>query len=388
MNEDWTGCKNVLIIRADNMGDLLMSTPAIRAVKETLGCKISVLTSSMGASIANLIAEIDDVIICDLPWVKTNVNLSTIDYFKLIADLKKRDFDGAVIFTVYSQNPLPSVMLAYLAEIPHRLAYCRENPYLLLTTWVAEKEPYTFVRHQVRRDLDLVAQINCLTSNEHLSLQTSDLRWKDILTIFTQIGVDPTKPLIILHAGVSEIKREYSFERWVETGNLLKQNFKCQLLLTGSSSEKNLTDKLSLAIGENSFSLAGMLNLEEFITLIKHVSLVISVNTSTIHIAAATETPILVLYALTNPQHTPWKAKGEILPFNIPKSLQSKNEVVKYVNEHLFHHELSSPSPINILESAKRILMKSSVEYTPELIVSFPAELKTIGKFSWLPASD
>jgi hypothetical protein len=61
-------------------------------------------------------------------------------------------------------------MLAYLAGIPKRLAYCRENPYQLLTDWVPDQEPYTFIKHQVRRDLDLVAAVGAVTSNDQLQL--------------------------------------------------------------------------------------------------------------------------------------------------------------------------------------------------------------------------
>ncbi len=65
-------------------------------------------------------------------------------------------FDAAVIFTVYSQSPLPAAMLCYLAGIPRRLAHCRENPYALLSDWLREPEPQQRTRHEVERQLDLV----------------------------------------------------------------------------------------------------------------------------------------------------------------------------------------------------------------------------------------
>ena len=386
MKQDWTDCKNILIIRADNMGDLLMSSPAIRAVKETLKCRISVLTSSMGEGIANFIPEIDEVITCDFPWVKTNAKFSSSDCVQLVDKLKAFKFDGAIIFTVYSQNPLPSAMLAFLAEIPRRLAYCRENPYQLLTHWVPEKEPYTFIRHQVRRDLDLVAHINCLITDEHLSLRTDKSSWPALTSKLEEMGIHRDKPWIIFHAGVSEQKRQYPMKCWIDAGRLLLKELPCQLLLTGSLSEASLSNKISAGIGEESYSLAGKLNLEEFITLVKHAALVISVNTATIHIAAATGSPIIVLYALTNPQHTPWKVKGEILPFKVPDKLKSKNEVVKYVSDNLFDNDVTTPTPADILEAAQRVLQQPQIALIPEIVFSRPAEMQTIGKFSWLPA--
>jgi ADP-heptose:LPS heptosyltransferase len=46
MLSNWQGCKNILCIRPDNMGDLIMTGPALRALKDTFDAKITVLTSS------------------------------------------------------------------------------------------------------------------------------------------------------------------------------------------------------------------------------------------------------------------------------------------------------------------------------------------------------
>ena len=57
---------------------------------------------------------------------------------RFIETLRSYAFDAAVIFTTYTQNPLPTALMLYLANIPLRLAHCRENPYQLLTHWVRD----------------------------------------------------------------------------------------------------------------------------------------------------------------------------------------------------------------------------------------------------------
>jgi lipopolysaccharide heptosyltransferase II len=330
MNTSWQNCKNILVVRLDNMGDLLMSTPAIRALKETFNSKITVLTSSMAAGIALNIPGIDFLIPFDVPWVKSNHASFSHEFLRLIEVLRERNFDAVVIFTVFSQNPMPAVMLAYLADIPKRLAYCRENPYELLTNWVPDEEPYTLIKHQVERDLDLVAAVGATTSNDLLSLNIPDA-WDSAQKKLHKNSIDLQKSWIILHPGVSELKRQYPIENWIELGKKLIADFGYQLLLTGSASEKELTDKIQQGIGTNSFSIAGLLTLDEFICLIKEASLLIAVNTGPVHIAAATQTPVVVLYAQTNPQHTPWKTPNKVLYFEVPEALRSRNEVLKFV---------------------------------------------------------
>jgi lipopolysaccharide heptosyltransferase II len=353
---DWTNCKNILVIRADNMGDLLMSSPAIRALKDTFACRITLLTSMAANLIAPFISEIDETIVADLPWIKTRQPINQKDIFLLIEQLKKSNFDAAVIFTVYSQNPLPAAMLAYMAGIPKRLAYCRENPYYLLTDWMIEKEPYSFIQHQVKRDLDLVEFVNAKATDKQIKINVSETAKKKALKKLSEEGINLEKDWIVIHPGVSEIKREYPQEKWIEAGKLLRNKLGFQILITGSKAEEQLVKEIQKGIGSNSFALAGILSIEEFIALINMAPLVISVNTGTVHIAAATQTPVLVLYALTNPQHTPWQVSSKVLFFSVKEDLRSKNEIVHYVTEEIMDKNLEPPDALRILEETEKLL--------------------------------
>ena len=67
----WDRAENVLCVRLDALGDVLMTTPAIRALKESrAGRRIALLTSPAGAAVARLVPEIDDVWTYESPWMK------------------------------------------------------------------------------------------------------------------------------------------------------------------------------------------------------------------------------------------------------------------------------------------------------------------------------
>ena len=161
----WRDVTKLLCVRLDSMGDVLMTTPAMRAFRDSLGCRITLLTSPSGAALAGLLPEVDDIVTWSAPWMKHA--LAARDDLRLMKRLAS--FDAAVIFTVYSQSALPAAYLCYLAGIPRRLAHCRENPYQLLTDWVSDPDPGPTVRHEVRRQLDLAASVGCRTANERLS---------------------------------------------------------------------------------------------------------------------------------------------------------------------------------------------------------------------------
>src|SRR5581483_3696414 len=107
--------ERVLGVRLDTLGDVLMTTPALRALKEARpGRRLTLLTSRPGAAAAALVPEIDEVIVYDAPWLKaTAPRADSRPEYAMAERLRQGRFDAAVLFTVYSQNPLPAAMLCY-----------------------------------------------------------------------------------------------------------------------------------------------------------------------------------------------------------------------------------------------------------------------------------
>jgi ADP-heptose:LPS heptosyltransferase len=352
---DWSNVKNILCIRPDNMGDLVMSGPALRALKHGLNARITVLTSSMAVGVAPFMPEIDETIVFDLPWVKTNCPTNPEAITELIRKLKSHCFDAAVIFTVYSQNPLPSAMIAYQAGIPKVLAYCRENPYGLVSDWMVDEEPFSYINHQVDRDLKLVNSVCGTIKDRSLKLIIENDDWPAVANQLTNIGITPDKPWLILHAGVSEVKRQLQEKLWIEAAtSLINKGF--QVLLTGSGGERELVTRLQRGIGEGAFAAAGCFSIRELITLIKHAPLLLSVNTGTVHLAAAVGTPVVVLYAQTNPQHTPWMVSNSVIEFPVPIALKSKNEIIRYVDETVYAHPAQMPDSSAIVKAVMNLI--------------------------------
>ncbi|MCE7042846.1 glycosyltransferase family 9 protein [Dyadobacter sp. CY312] len=358
--------RNVLCVRADNMGDVIMSSPAMRALKETFGSHITLLTSAAGAVITPYLDCVDDVMITDLPWVGSG-GLDKEGLLKLTEEIRSRNFDAAVIFTVYSQSALPTAMLLYMAGIPVRVAYARENPYDLLTHWIPDREPYECILHQVQRDLNLVNQLGAVTSNDHLLLNLQ-LSCKHLFyqKLYDLLPDPPGTSYIVLHPGVSEAKREYPVSHWIEIGKMIVAEYDMPVLISGSAKEIALAETISKAIGQRAICTAGAFTVGEFVCLIDGAHGVVSVNTGTIHVAAATQTPIVVLYAQTNPQHTPWKSEHEILPYSVPKHLQSRNAIISHVASKYYNQTLPVPEPNWVLDTFKMLLGEGELKNLPD----------------------
>jgi lipopolysaccharide heptosyltransferase II len=316
----WSTAERLLCIRLDSLGDVLMMSPAIRALRESVpGRRITLLTSPSGAAVAELIPEIDDVLVYEAPWVKSTPPRLAGDVDQaLIRRLRAGRFDAAVIFTTFSQSPLPAALLCFLAAIPLRLAHCHEKPYELLTDWVPDPEPAGGIRHEVRRQLDLMATVGAHTGREHLSLRVPHHVRVSISSSLHELGLGKGERWAVVHPGSTAASRRYPPELFAEVMRRLVAEHRWQVVLTGAADERDLVREIAQQAAVPVHDLTGTLDLAELAALIASAPVLITNNTGPAHIAAAVGTPVVCLYALTNPQHTPWMVPSRVLSHDVP----------------------------------------------------------------------
>jgi lipopolysaccharide heptosyltransferase II len=359
-HQEWSNFKNILCIRPDNMGDVIMTAPAILALKKAVPeRKITLLTSSAGSLIANFISGIDDVMIFDTPWTKTNNQSSVEELAETINKIRQRNFDAAVIFNVYSQNPLPAAMICFQAQINKVAGYCRENPYQLISDWIPDPEPYQEIRHEVKRQMDLVAHLGADISEGNLILTVSEKAENFISTFLKSQGVDKEHGYIILHPGVSEERRQFHIDKFAEAAVKIVDELQIPVFITGSPLEKKLGNEIMTVSNGKVADVTGKFSLEELIAFIKNAKAVVTNNTGPAHIASATQTPVVVLYAMTNPQHAPWGIKNKILLFDVPANNRSKNTVIEYAYQQAFRNKPREIFPEDILNAVRELIFDS-----------------------------
>jgi ADP-heptose:LPS heptosyltransferase len=316
MNDDeanrsqaWAAARNLLCVRLDQIGDVVMTGPALRALKP--GRRVTLLTSPAGAQIAALMPEVDEVLVYESPWMKASPDrLDAAADRAMIDRLREARFGAAVVFTVYSQSPLPAALLCLLSDIPLRLAHCRENPYALLTDWAREREPDDLTRHEVRRQLDLVATVGARADDERLRISVPALARERVRTL-----VPGGDAWALVHPGSTAASRRYPPGLFAEVCRTLVEEHDLKLVFSGDERERDAVDQIRPS---DSLSLAGELDLAELSALIELAPVLVAGNTGPVHLAAAVGTPVVDLYALTNPQHTPWRVRSAVLFNDVP----------------------------------------------------------------------
>ncbi len=326
---DWHAARNILVVRLDNLGDVLMSTPAIQAIRQSSPqARITLLGSRSGTALARHVPAIDDVIVYEAPWAKGNSHGDLTDR-RLLTTLRRGHFDAAIVFSGCTQSALPAALMCRLAGIPLRLAHCRENPHDLVTDWVPDRdECQEGMRHEVARQLDLVRAVGFHTTNERLVFRYAA---NDVLNMrrkFIAAGGDLNRPYIVVHPGAAAALQRYPAEQLGIAAEGISHDTGCQVVYSGGHDEQALVASAQARMSAPSISLAGQLTLGELAALIAGAEVAVCNNGGPAHIAAAVETPVVVLHALMQPQHTPWRAKAHVLNHGQRQAVQP-DEVVE-----------------------------------------------------------
>lgn len=314
---DWSRATNILCVRLDNLGDVLMTTPAMRALKTSRpGRRITLLCSSASMCLAPHLPSVDEFLAYDAPWVQNQRGQDSAPDLTMIERLRAGRYDAAAIFTVYSQSALPAAVMCRLAGIPRSLAHVRENPYRLLTHWIRDDSALDGGRHETRRQLDLVATVGAQAPSEALEFAVLSPDRASVREKLARRGLAPGSHYFVVHGGASAPSRRYPPERFAQVVQRLTDT--APVVLTGSPGEQSLVENIHAMSGRMAINLAGELSVGELGALLSEAQVLVSNNSGPVHIAAAVGTPIADLYALTNPQHAPWGVEHRLLNHDVP----------------------------------------------------------------------
>jgi len=359
IDEQWRSARRILLIRLDNLGDVLLMTPAFHAIKAALPeASLTLLTSPVGAQIGLLDPDIDDVIVYQAPWMDPWHKLPQDGQREqqMIALLKERHFDAAIIFGSFRQSALPAAYLCYLAEIPLRAAASIDGPGSLLTT--RHKHPERMM-HEVERGLDLVGALGIPPAEGEFVLKTPSAARQNVLNLLAAPDLAAHTPLVIVHPGCSMPARTYPWEMYAQVIDLLVERLGSFVAVTGAEHERELVDKVLLHVRPehrvSTVALAGTLPFPELCALLEMADLTITNNTGPMHISAAVKTPVVALFALTNPpeQWGPWRVPSRVLYHDVACR-------ICYSRVCPYQHEcLRMVSPEMVVQAATELLQET-----------------------------
>lgn len=279
--------KRILIVRTDRIGDVLLSTPVIKALRDNFpNAYIAMMVSPYAKDIVEGNPYLDDVIIYD----KDNKHKSWQRSFKFAQNLKKKKFDLAVILHPTNRAHL----VTFFAGIRRRIGYNRKCS-LLLTDRIKHIKQRG-EKHELEYNLDLLYYLGIEPRDKNLFLPIkpeSEIWAQDLLK---QEGIQEADRLLAIHPAASCKSKIWPVERFGETAEKLAEKYGFKALLIAGPKDIALANGIAKNMHCPVINLAGKTSVSQLASVLKRCSLFISNDSGPVHIASAVGTPVISIF--------------------------------------------------------------------------------------------
>ncbi|MBC7363063.1 MAG: lipopolysaccharide heptosyltransferase II [Candidatus Aminicenantes bacterium] len=279
----------ILVFLPRQLGGSLLSLPALRALR--MNFPTSEITLVANESFSGLLARLlPDYSFFSFPEIKDIKKLKSASQL-----MARQHFDLAVLL----EDSFASALLVYLARIPERWGYDRENRGFMLTRKIRLK--YTDPPlHLMDYYLNLLKKFGLRTegAKNHCSLSEDTLRVA--ASKLHQAGLSSSDNLIVLKPGSSYgLARVWPLDYQIELVDKLL-GLKAEIVLLGSAASQPVCEKISSFFNARLYNLAGRWPLEELPGILALARVYIGNDGGLTHLANALGRPVIALYGPTD----------------------------------------------------------------------------------------
>jgi len=279
--------KKIVILRTDRIGEVLLSTPVIEALKEHFTqAQITFVTSTYARDILSFRDDLEEVLTFDTIGRKGSLTETVI----FSGVLRQKGFDMAIVL-----NPHKFLHLGvFLAGIRYRVGFDRKWGFLLTHKIKDTKDEGR--QHEVQYNLELLKAIGIDEKYISPILTVAEGDNTLIREIIRQAGIDSGKKTIVVHPGSSNPAKCWPLENFVELIKRITADTDANIILSGDKAEAATCDEIKHAIGNRVFSFAGAFTLRQLMALLGEVDLLITNDNGPMHIAACLGTSVIAIF--------------------------------------------------------------------------------------------
>jgi len=297
---------NILVIKLRYIGDVLLATPVLRALRERFPDAHLTMAVNRGTEdVLKWNPDLNEVLVVERKGLAGQV--------RFLRAVRRRGFDCVVDLTDGDR----SAVLARCSAAPVRIGLNEEHRWrgLLYTTVV---RPGSEAKHRVEQDLEAVRPLGIEPKARPLILQTSpedDEAAARLLKEITGEGSsNSAKRLVMLQPGARYWFKAWPSERFAELACRLAKKYDCRILVGGDAKERDLAESIRATARIPVVALAGRLTLLQYAAVLKRCALFVGNDNGPMHMAAALGIPVVALFGPSNPaEWGPRGARTEVL---------------------------------------------------------------------------
>jgi len=295
-----------IMIRTTNwIGDAVMTTPALRAVRESFpDADITIVANPLVAQLFESHPDCDGVIVYD----RKGKDRGLLGFLRFCARLRREHFDLSILF----QNAIEAALIAFIAGVPKRLGYTHECRRLLLTHPVTVT-PQLESMHHTDYYLNILAHYGVVTTKkeQRLLICPDEQEWAQ--------QVLPTGAVATINPGAAYgSAKRWLPQRFAAVADQLVDEYGMSIILTGGPAEAEIGHDIAAAMKSPCTNFIGKTNVRELMALLANSNLMITNDSGPMHIGAALQTPLVAVFGPTNHTTTsPWSDNSQIVRHDV-----------------------------------------------------------------------
>ncbi len=313
--------ENILLIRLSSLGDIVLTTPAIRAVRTHFPhAYIAMLVAKQSADILRHNPHLDELILFD----RLANDKDTGEMWRVGRTLRKRKFSLTIDF----QRKFRTELLAYLSGAHTRIGkgkLCTVR--VPLQTEKPEKKNYQpYLERHATEHYFASLQAGGITTDLSLTARQLELfltepERADAAQLLKEKGIDDTQLKVGLFPGAGWKLREWMPERFAAIGDRLVQRLNAHVLIFGGQQEHELVRTVANLMNFPATTFPGTLQIRQLAACINACHLFLTNDTGPMHIATAVQTPTIALFGPGNHiRFQPLGIQHQIIRHNVPCS--------------------------------------------------------------------
>ena len=294
----------ILIVRTDRLGDVLLSTPVIKALRQKFPqAYISMMVSPYTKDTLEGNPALDEIITFD----KDAKNKGWLATLKFSQALRKKKFDLAIVLHPTGRMHL----LTFLAGIPKRLGYDRKFG-SLLTDRVKHTKQYG-QKHESEYALDLIRYLGIEPIDKTLFMPIKPESEKWVEALFNQVGIKDSDKLLVIHPAASCHSRIWPGERYAQVADKLAQQYGFKVVIVSGAGDIQKAETVIKNMHIKALNLAGKTSISQLASLLRRSQLFISTDSGPMHVASALGVPVITIFGRSQAGLSPqrWGPLGE-----------------------------------------------------------------------------
>ena len=311
---------NILVIRLDAIGDMILSTPFLRELRRNY--PESWITLVVRKEVVNLVelcpyvnkVESYGVVRGGVNTTATRISLFHTFYNLTLETIKssvqrlnaltfslrrlRRDFDY-VILPRWSNEIPEAYLLAYYSGARLRVGFGEDeqsdsHTYKYLNVIFPRFDKENNHNHEVERSLYLLRHLGLSVANTDLEywLDRTDTEFVNLLLKKTAMN-SPNQLLIAFGIGAGSPNRRWPYKRFIVVGRRLAEHFDAKIVVVGDKNDRGNGEQLRKTLGPSCLDFTGRLTMRQSLALLRKCSLFVDNDSGPMHMASSVGLPIV-----------------------------------------------------------------------------------------------